>query len=160
MQQKESFNPIQIPAISGVPVSGRILAIDPGTKRVGLAITDETRLIATPLAALDRTSWKKLLSEIKAVVGIYDAVAVIVGLPLNTDGSESFMSSEARNITDKLQLSLDIPVFLQDERLTSYEARRRLWERAVKPQDTKQFVDSEAAAIILTDFLDRISKNK
>lgn len=157
MQQKESFNSAEIPEISGLPARGRILAIDPGTKRVGLAVTDENRVIATPVSAIDRSSWKKLLSEIKTVVATYDAAAIVVGLPLNTDGSESFMSTEARKIANKLRLSLDVPVFLQDERVTSYEARGRLWERGVEPSKTKQFVDSEAAAIILTDFLDRLS---
>ena len=159
MQQKETFDPPALPEIPDVPTAGRILAIDPGTKRVGLAITDETRAIATPLKAIDRTSWKKLLSEIKAVIGTYDAAAVVVGLPLNSDGSESFMSREARDMARKLGLSLDIPVYLQDERVTSYEARGRLWEQGIPPAQTKKFVDSEAAAIILTDFLDRLSKN-
>jgi putative holliday junction resolvase len=159
VQQKETLDPRALPEISDVPTAGRILAIDPGTKRVGLAITDETRAIATPLKVIDRTSWKKLLSEIKAVIGTYDAAAVVVGLPLNTDGSESFMSKEARDIAHKLGLSIGIPVYLQDERVTSYEARGRLWERGIPPDQTKKFVDSEAAAIILTDFLDRLSKN-
>jgi putative Holliday junction resolvase len=154
VQQKETLDS---PDFDAMPNSGRLLALDPGTKRVGLAITDETRTIAVPIETIDRTSWKKLLSAIRVVIASYDAVAVIVGLPLNTDGSESFMSQEARKIADKLRLSLSQPVFLQDERVTSYEARARLWERGVEPSKTKQFVDSEAAAIILTDFLDRIS---
>jgi putative Holliday junction resolvase len=160
VQQKETLNLPDLPDIFDVPPTGRILAIDPGTKRVGVAITDESRMIATPLAAINRASWKKLLSEIKAVIASYDAVAVVVGLPLNTDGSESFMSQEARKMAGKMRLSLDIPVCLQDERVTSYEARGRLWERGVEPSKTRQFVDSEAAVIILTDFLDRVSKSK
>jgi putative Holliday junction resolvase len=80
-------------------------------------------------------------------------VAVVVGLPLNTDGSESEMALIARDTARKLSLSLNIPILLQDERVTSYEARKRLWDRGVKPEDTKRFVDSEAAAIILSDFL-------
>ena len=159
MQQRETLNLPDLPDISDVPSDGRILAIDPGTKRVGLAITDEKRIVATPLAAIDRTSWKKLLSEIKAVIASYDAAAVVVGLPLNTDGSESFMSDEARKMAEKFSLSLEIPVYLQDERVTSYEARARLWQRGIEPSKTKQFVDSEAAAIILADFLDRLSNN-
>lgn len=160
MQQKETLNTPDLPEISDVPATGRILAIDPGTKRIGLAISDEGRVIATPVAAIDRTSWKKLLSEIKAVIASYDAEAIVVGLPLNTDGSESLMSREARKIADKLRLSLEIPIYLQDERVTSYEARGRLWKRGIEPSQTKQFVDSEAAAIILTDFLDRLSHNQ
>ena len=159
MQQRDTLNLPTLPDVSDIPPDGRILAIDPGTKRIGLAISDEKKIIATPLAAVDKTSWKKLLSEIKAVIACYDAVAVVVGLPLNTDGSESFMSKEARKMADKLALSVDLPVYLQDERMTSYEARGRLWQRGIEPSKTKQFVDSEAAAIILTDFLDRLSNN-
>jgi putative Holliday junction resolvase len=156
VQQKETLNTTGLPNIPGVPPAGRILAVDPGTKRVGIAVSDEKRIIATPLRAIARTSWKKLLSEIQSVIAEYDAAAIVVGLPLNTDGTESFMSSEARDMARKLTLSLSIPVLLQDERVTSYEARKRLWDRGVELEKTKQLVDSEAASIILTDFLDRL----
>jgi putative Holliday junction resolvase len=137
---------------------GRILAIDPGTKHIGIAISDEYRLIATPQPAILRTSWKKLLAEVRSVIAKFDAAAVVVGLPLNTDGSESSMSAEARDMAAKFGLSLNIPIFLQDERVTSYEARKRLWDRGIKPDDTKRLVDSEAAAIILTDFLESLPR--
>src|SRR5262249_30095224 len=133
-----------------------IVAIDPGTKRVGIAVCDELRLVATPLPAIDRRSWKKLLSDVQTVIARYDAAALVIGLPLNTDGSESSMSLEARDLARKFELSLNVPVFLQDERVTSYEARKTLWERGISVEDTKKFVDSEAAAIILGDFLDRL----
>jgi len=121
---------------------------------VGLAVSDESQLIPTPIEPLSRRSWKKLLTDLRLIIAKYDAVAVIVGLPLNTDGSESEMSLIARDMARKLGLSLSIPVRLQDERVTSYEARKRLWDRGIKPEDTKRLVDSEAAAIILSDFLD------
>jgi putative Holliday junction resolvase len=121
-----------------------------------VAVSDALRLIATPQPAIRRTSWKKLLSEVRAVIENFDAVALVVGLPLNTDGSESSMSEQARDMAAKFQSSLAIPVFLQDERVTSYEARKRLWNRGVQPSETKKFVDSEAAAIILTDFLEQL----
>jgi putative Holliday junction resolvase len=154
VQQKETFDLPDLPETQKLPSAGRIVAIDPGTKHVGLAVSDPGRVIATPLDTLRRTSWKKLLSDIKAIIERYDAVALIVGLPLNTDGSESFMSSEARDMARKLALSLNLPVFLQDERVTSYEARKRLWDRGVSAADTKPLVDSEAASIILADFLE------
>jgi putative Holliday junction resolvase len=154
VQQKETLN------LPDLPDNGRILAMDPGTKHIGLAVSDENRLIATPLPAIKRTSWKKLLSDIKAVIASYDAAALVIGLPLNTDGSESFMSAEARNMARKFGLSLDVPVVLQDERVSSYEARGRLWERGIQPDQTKQLVDSEAAAIILTDLLAQLPSGK
>jgi putative Holliday junction resolvase len=83
---------------------------------------------------------------------------LVIGLPLESDGSESEMSLRARDMARKFSLSLDIPVFLQDERVTSYEARGRLWEKGVGADRTVEFVDSEAATIILSDFLDRLSR--
>jgi len=79
-------------------------------------------------------------------------------LPLESDGSESEMSAEARRMAHNFGLSLSIPVFLQDERVTSYEAKSRLWERGVNLKESRQLVDSEAAAIILSDFIDRLSR--
>ena len=114
------------------------------------------RVVSRPLPAITRKSWKKLLAEVQTVIAEYDAAALVVGLPLNTDGSESSMSSEARKMARKFALSLSIPIFLQDERVTSYEARKRLWDRGVRPEETKQFVDSEAATIILADFIERL----
>lgn len=151
MQQKEITNTAKI---TDIPAYGRILALDPGTKNFGVAVSDETRTIATPVRTIERRSWKKLVLEIRGIIEEFDAKAVVIGLPYNTDGSESEMSAEARRIARNLSLSVDVPVFLQDERVTSYEAKGRLWERGVTLADTRKHVDSEAAAIILTDFLE------
>ena len=156
MQRKETANPVEFADVSAIPAAGRIVAIDPGTKYVGVAVSDETQLIARPFKTLARTSWKKLLLDIKQIVSDFDAVAVIVGLPLGFEGSRIEMTGEAESIARKLALSLALPVALQDERVTTYEARKRLWERGVKPEDTKSEVDSEAASIILSDFLSRL----
>ncbi|HQZ98545.1 MAG TPA: Holliday junction resolvase RuvX [Pyrinomonadaceae bacterium] len=156
MQQKETTNPAVLTDVFDVPLEGRIIAIDPGTKRCGVAICDELRVTTRPLPFVERTSWKKLLSNILQIVSEYDARALVIGLPLESDGSESAMSAEARSMARKFALSLPIPVFLQDERVTSYEAKRRLWESGVDLKDARKLVDSEAAAIILADFLDRI----
>src|SRR5436190_11650145 len=102
--------------------------MDPGTKRCGVAICDELRVTTRALAAIERKSWKKLLMDIKDLVSEFDARALVIGLPLNTDGTESDMSAEARDLARKFSLSLDVPVFLQDERVTSYEAKSRLWK--------------------------------
>lgn len=132
------------------------MALDPGTKRVGVAICDELRITTRPLGVITRESWKKLLSGVQNIVAEYDAAALVVGLPLESDGSESAMSAEARDMARKFALSLAIPVYLQDERVTSYEAKSRLWHRGVDTKQSRSLVDSEAASIILADFLDRI----
>jgi len=129
------------------------VAIDPGTKRCGIAVCDELRVAVRPLPRIDRSSWKKLLSNIQNLVAEFDAVAVVIGLPLESDGSDGPMTLEARDMARKLALSLDIPVRLHDERVTSYEAKGRLWSAGKSIKESRELVDSEAAAIILEDFL-------
>lgn len=152
MQREETPNKTVFTDLSACPPTGRILAIDPGTKRVGIAVSDADRVIATPVAVIDRASWKKLLVTIKEYVSQFDAAAIVIGLPLDSYGLETDMTAEAADMARKLALSLEIPVFQQDERLTSYEAKGRRWERG----KTTEKIDSEAASIILTDFLDRL----
>jgi putative holliday junction resolvase len=159
VQQKETSKPPDLTDISGVPATGRILAIDPGTKRIGLAVCDELRVATRPLPVVQRTSWKKLLLKIKDTLAEFDAVAVVVGLPYNFDGTESAMTAEARDMARKLSLSLDLPVYLQDERVTTYEARGRLWASGLEGDELRAAVDSAAASIILSDFLDRVRSN-
>ena len=132
------------------------MALDPGTKRVGVAVCDENRIVSRPLAGLQRTSWKKLLAQVKDILAEFDAVALVVGLPYNFDGSESEMTLEARDMARKFNLSLEIPIYLQDERATTYEARGRLWKVGFEGDEMRSVVDSEAASIILSDFLGRI----
>lgn len=167
MQQKETTNPAEFTDsfsaffdLSGVPADGRILALDPGTKRVGAAICDELRIACRALPVIERTSWKKLLLRVKDLLVEFDAAALVVGLPYNFDGTESEMSAEARRMARNFSLSLNIPVFLQDERATTWEARGNLWGKGVDKKEARKHTDSEAAAIILGDFLDRISEKK
>ena len=140
-----------------MPATGRIVALDPGTKRVGVAICDELRVAARPLPVIQRSSWKKLLLQVRDILGQYDAAALVVGLPYNFDGTESEMTAEAREMARKFSLSLDVPVYLQDERATTYEARGRLWKAGIEGKDMQRVLDSEAATIILGDFLSRTS---
>jgi putative Holliday junction resolvase len=157
VQRKETTKTSKITELSACPRKGRILAIDPGTKRVGLAVSDPDQLIATPVRTLTRTSWKKLLSDIKEAVLEFDAVALVVGLPLDMAGNPTDMTEGAETIARNLALSITIPVFQQDERATTYEARRRLWQRG-GAEDVRSEIDPEAASIILSDFLDRLIK--
>ena len=158
MQQKEITNHGELTDLSTVPVDGRIVALDPGTKRVGVAVCDELRFTTRPLPYITRTSWKKLLLEVKNILAELDAKALVIGLPLRSDGGESEMSEEARSMARRFSLSLDIPVYLQDERVTSYEAKSRLWQRGLDVKESRSQVDSEAAAIILSDFLDGLDR--
>lgn len=134
---------------------GRVLALDLGAKRVGVAVSDETRLVVRPLPALRRSNRKQLFSDAAALCEELDVREVVVGLPLRLDGSEGDAATDARRAADALAESLGIPVRLQDERLTSFAAEEALREQGFGREEIKRRVDSEAAAIILRDFLEQ-----
>ena len=123
------------------------MALDLGTKRVGLAVSDELRLTVRPVAVLDRRSWKHLLSEVPEQIERLEVAGLVVGLPLNMDGSEGPAAAEARRLAENFRRSLSVPVYIQDERLTTEEAKSRTSTK------TETFVDAAAAAVILEDFL-------
>ena len=129
------------------------MAIDLGTKRVGLAVTDELQITVTALERIERRSWKDLLRRVAAIIERFDARALIVGLPLNMDLTEGAAAEEARRIAENFRKSLNVPVFMQDERLTSIAAETELKEGGVPAAEIQDRVDSESAAIILRDFL-------
>ena len=136
--------------------AGRLLALDIGTKRVGVAVSDELRLTTRPLPALSRTNWKKLLRDVSELCGQFDVEGVVVGLPLRLDGSEGDAAAEAQRLARNFGLSLKCPVVLQDERLTSREAESELRADGRDEVEIKGPVDSQAAAIILRDYLGRL----
>ena len=160
MQEKETTNQSDFTDVFRFPPSGRIVALDLGTKRVGVAVCDELRITVRSVKTINRTSWKKLLLEIKEILDEYDAAALVLGLPYNFDGTESEMSQEARRIARNFSLSIETPVFLQDERATSYAARGELWRRGFSGKEMRDKIDGEAAAFILSDFLSRIEQLK
>jgi len=130
-----------------------IMALDLGEKRVGVAITDALRISITRVAAIKRSSWKLLLAQVSTLIRRFDAQTLVIGLPLNIDGSLSRAAAEAQRTAGNFARSLKIPVFLQDERLTSREAKSNLRSEGYTPAEITALVDSEAAAIILRDFL-------
>lgn len=134
-------------------LSGRLLALDLGARRVGVAVSDELRITANPLPAIERRSWKNLLHQVATIIESYDAQALVIGLPLSLDGTEGSAAREARATATKFQRSLHLPVYLQDERLTTLAATAHLKEAGRTEQEIKQQVDSESAAVILGDFM-------
>ena len=135
--------------------AGRLLAIDLGAKRVGVAVSDELRITVTALKRLERRSWKDLLSRVAAIIESYDARALVIGLPLNLDGTTGPAAVEATRIAENFRKSLSVPVFLQDERLTSFAAESEIKTQGLDEEEIRQRVDSESAAIILRDFIDQ-----
>lgn len=159
MQDKETTNSDDFTDVSRAPSSGRLLALDLGMKHIGVAVSDELQFTVRPLCIVERKNWKKLLKQIIAFLDEFDAVGLVLGLPLNTDESESEMSQEARRLARNFSLSIKVPVFLQDERLTSYEAKGYLTKLGLSERKIWDRVDSEAAAIILSDFIEARGRN-
>ena len=133
---------------------GPILALDLGEKFVGAAISDERLVTTKRLPPLKRSNWKKLLQDVRHLVERFDAQTIVVGLPLRMDGTEGDAAKNVRRLTKNLARSVDLPVYLQDERLTSFEAMANLKAEGVKPDEIPSVIDGEAAATILRDFLD------
>jgi putative Holliday junction resolvase len=132
--------------------AGRWLAIDLGAKRVGLAVSDELRITVNPLQAIERRSWKDLLRRVAAIIESYDARGLVIGLPLSLDGTEGSAAKDARAVAEKFKLSLSIPVYLQDERLTTFAATAQLKAAGRSDYQVEREVDSKSAALILHDF--------
>lgn len=140
----------------GAPLArphGRLLAIDLGSKRVGVAVSDETRLSARALPPLPRSGWKGLLRALSEIVQKFDVREVVMGLPLRLEGGEGDAAAEARRVGRNLQLSLRLPVHFQDERLTSKAAEESLRAEGRTEREIPGLVDGEAARLILLDFL-------
>ena len=133
--------------------AGRLMALDLGTRRVGVAVSDELRITVKPLPAIERRSWKDLLRRVASVIESYDARGLVIGLPLSLTGAETSAAQQARATAEKFQRSLRVPVYLQDERLTTVAATARLRAAGRSAREIEQEVDSEAATVILGDFI-------
>jgi putative holliday junction resolvase len=132
---------------------GAILALDLGSKRVGVAVSDLTQVAVSRLAAIPRSNWKQLLRDVRDLIQRFDAKTLVIGFPLSLDGQKGSAAKLAEDAARKFALSLDLPVYLQDERLTSREAHERLLAKGHRPDAISGLIDGESAAIILKDFI-------
>jgi putative Holliday junction resolvase len=136
---------------------GRIMAVDAGERRVGVALSDESRLLASPLIVLDRGQGLAPVLDALGVIARREGVAqVVVGLPLNADGSEGRQAKRAREFARTAARVLSLPVGLWDERLSTRQAEAivRAQGRNTKRLRQKGQIDAIAAAVILQDYLD------
>jgi len=134
-------------------LTGPVLALDLGEKLVGVAVSDERLITTKRLPPLKRSNWKKLLQDLRYLLERLDAKTIVVGLPLSLDGSEGEAAKNVRRLALNLAKSVQQPVYLQDERLTSRAAMENLKAEGVKPEEIPALIDGEAAATILRDFL-------
>lgn len=133
--------------------AGPVLALDLGLKYVGAAVCDDRLITIKRLPALKRSNWKRLLKEVETLVRRLDAQTLVIGLPLRLDGTVGPSAEDATRIATNFAKSLKLPVYLQDERLTSFEARASLLSEGRAESEIKTLIDGEAAALILRDFL-------
>ena len=133
----------------------RVLGIDLGSKRIGIAASDRSGTIATPLKVLQRSG--SLPADYKAIAELVveeEAFAIVVGLPLNMDGSEGAAARNARIEAERLTTVVGVPVYVHDERRSTVEADRMMLERNMNAQARRKVVDKVAAAVILQSWLD------
>ncbi|WP_409431997.1 Holliday junction resolvase RuvX [Litorimonas sp. RW-G-Af-16] len=136
--------------------TGALLGLDPGTKTLGLAISDRTRLIATPLQTIRR---EKFTPDAAKLLKIYDdneVSALIVGLPVNMDGSSGPRVQSVRDLCTNLLRIRDLPIFMWDERLSTMAVTRTMLEADMTRKKRAQNVDKLAAGYILQGVLDRL----
>jgi putative Holliday junction resolvase len=134
----------------------RILALDHGTKRIGVAVSDETRTIAQPLEYIPTAPFADFLTRLKQLLLEKEIELVLIGLPRNLDGSYGPAAQKVEVFIAALKTAITVPVKTWDERLTSAQANRVLIQARVRRAKRKEKVDKMAAAILLQSYLDGI----
>ncbi len=136
-------------------MEGKLLGVDFGLKRVGLAVCDSLHILATPLPVYYTKSMRNSIDYVARVASEQEACGVVVGLPLNLDGTESVQSGRARTFAKNLGKVSGLPIELFDERLTTVEADELLLEAGItRAAERAKLVDSMAAKVILQGYID------
>ena len=133
----------------------RMLGLDVGERRIGVAICDYSGLLATPYTAIVRRNLKKDVETIVKIAAEEEAERIVVGMPFSLDGSEGYQAKKTRRFYEAVKdAATPMPVDVWDERFSSEEAERRLHEAGVTPSRNRGRLDAAAAAIILQSYLD------
>lgn len=140
------------PSARGPRSGGRLLGLDVGDKRIGVAVSDETALIATPLQVVKRGSGDR--AEIARLTREWNTERLVVGLPTGLSGREGPQAASVRVYAEALAAALDLPLVYWDERLTTAIAERALIEAGHRRARRKERIDAVAAAVILQSYLD------
>lgn len=139
-----------------IPLRGRLLGVDFGDKRTGLAISNEGQTMASGLCQIQVGGMQRTAAETARIAAEQGAVACVVGLPVNMDGSHGPRSAHAEKFARLLGEASGLPVVLQDERMTTMAASRYLNETDTRGKQRKAVIDTLSAEIILQDALDRL----
>ena len=138
----------------------RVLAIDYGDKRIGLAVSDALRITSQPLKTIPNHNTDQVLQDLADIIAEYQVSLIVLGLPLNMDSSEGCRADISREFKETLNDKFDVPVVLQDERLSSAEVEKILLAGDVSRADRKNQRDKLAASIILQRYLAQIQGGK
>ena len=132
----------------------RLIGLDLGSKRIGVSICDDKQLIATPLKTINRNSLKDLIDELRLMINENDIKGIIVGNPLNMDGSSGRSAQSVKDTTENIEKNLDIPICLWDERLSTVGAFNLSSQLDINVSKREKKIDENAAAFILQGALD------
>ena len=132
----------------------RLIGLDLGSKRIGVSICDDKQLIATPLKTINRNSLEDLVDELKLIINENNIKGIIVGNPLNMDGSSGRSAQSVKDITENIEKNLNIPICLWDERLSTVGAFNLSSQLDINVSKREKKIDENAAAFILQGALD------
>ena len=133
---------------------GRVLGIDYGDSRIGLAMSDPLKIIASPFKTILNEGNEKCLQVFQSLIKEKDVEAIVVGLPIGLKGQETVQTKKVREFANLLY-ALKLPIHLEDERLSSVSAEKSMIQQNIKTGHNKGLIDQRAAAIILQQFLDK-----
>ena len=132
----------------------RLIGLDLGSKRIGVSICDEKQLIATPYKTINRNSLKDLIDELRLIINENNIKGIIVGNPLNMDGSSGRSAQSVKDTTENIEKNLNIPICLWDERLSTVGAFNLSSQLDINVSKREKKIDENAAAFILQGALD------
>tara|TARA_B100001939_G_C16376408_1_gene378010 strand:+ start:40 stop:495 length:456 start_codon:yes stop_codon:yes gene_type:complete len=132
----------------------RLIGLDLGSKRIGVSICDEKQLIATPFKTINRTTAKELINELQIIIEENNIKGIIIGNPLNMDGSSSRSTQSVKDISDNIEKSIDLPICLWDERLSTVGAFNLSSQLDINVSKREKKIDENAAAFILQGAID------
>jgi putative holliday junction resolvase len=132
----------------------RILALDHGTRRIGVAVSDEMKMIATPMEYIPADPFEKVIERLQQIVRDKEVELILIGMPRNMDGTYGPASQKVKDFIAAVQQHISTPIKTWDERLTSVMANRALLQGNVRRDQRKEKVDKMAAAILLQSYLD------
>ena len=133
---------------------GRVLGVDYGDSRIGLAMSDPIKIIASPFKTILNEGNEKCLQVFQSLIKEKDVEAIVVGLPMGLKGQETVQTKKVREFANLLY-ALKLPIHLEDERLSSVSAKKSMIQQNIKTGHNKGLIDQRAAAIILQQFLDK-----